>query len=83
MECRDIEKIVDELKIIYPNVCFEIEYVEEDDDYFINMSNAEIEDTQEFKEFASGKIQEVLKRGEDVNFYFYYDCELEEKVRGG
>ena len=81
MNYNNLQKIVIELKEKYKNVYFDIEYSKEDDFYSVNISDATIAHNNEFKEFIGKKMYETYQTGEKFNAFFYYDSQLEEKMK--
>lgn len=80
MNFNDVEKIVEELKILYPNVYFKIDYIQEDDNYAVNLSDAKVAHSDEFNIFIGKKLVDAFQNGEDFNVFFCYDSQLEEEI---
>lgn len=81
MNCKNLEKILEELRKKYQNVYFENESSDEDDFYSVNVSDATVAHSNEFKEFIGKKICEASQRGEKFNAFFCYDSQFEEKMK--
>lgn len=80
MKLYDVEKIVKELEALYPEVYFKIKYIEDEDNYMVSLSDAEVAHSDKFNLFIGEKMIEAYQNDKTFNAFFCYDSLLENEM---